>query len=79
MAKKKRYYGMDEAKMERGYGSIAGDASRGTAMPDRSFQAEWPVKPQNPGMRYPDGINDIDGICEKQYKMMKKQASDKLY
>lgn len=70
---------MNESKKEKGYGSIAGNATSGTAMPDRSFQSEWPSSPKAPGSRYPDGVNDIDGICDKMYRMMKKQESDKLY
>jgi len=66
-------------KVELDYSSRAGKASMLNGFPNQSFVAHWGSKPSFPGDRYPDGIDDIDGIELKMMDMIKKQKSDRLY
>ncbi len=95
MAEKKRHHASSAMKMEKyeknegkkggsnkvslDYSSKAGKASELNGFPNQSFVAHWGSSPSWPGDRYPNGIDDIDGIEEMMHKMIKKQASDRLY
>jgi hypothetical protein len=69
--------GTNKATM--GYDSYAGKPSMINGLPNQSFISHWGSSPSFPSDRYPNGIDDIDGIEEMMMKMIKKQASDRLY
>ena len=66
-------------KVSMDYSSTAGTPSELNGFPNQSFVAHWGSNPSWPGDRYPNGIDDIDGIEERMLGMIKKQASDRLY
>ncbi len=66
-------------KVSLDYESRAGKPSEMSGFPQQSFVAHWGSNPSFPGDRYPNGIDDIDGIEQMMHGMMKKQASDRLY
>ncbi len=71
--------GKGSNKASTDYGSYAGKPSMINGLPNQSFISHWGSSPSFPGDRYPDGIDDIDGIEQKMMSMIKKQASDRLY
>ena len=66
-------------KVSLDYSSRAGKPSEVNGFPNQSFVAHWGSNPSFPGDRYPDGIDDIDGIEMRMMDMIKKQKSDRLY
>lgn len=71
--------GRHDNKASVNYDSYAGMPSHMSGLPMHSFISHWGSNPSFPSDRYPNGIDDIDGIEKKMHEMMNAQASDRLY